>query len=119
MAGIFFPLPDPECCFGHPASNLTDFVFLLQNFPVCSDGHSGAIFGTLTLGTMTFVTMTFGTMTFGTMTFGTMTFGIVTFGTMTWGHAFHKKNCGGVDAGPRAKRADPIPDSRRLILRKN
>ena len=53
----FFPLPDPECCFGHPASNLGDFVFLLRNSPVCSDGHSGAIFGTLTFGTMTFGTI--------------------------------------------------------------
>ena len=56
VAGIFFPLPEPECCYGHPASNLGDFVFLLRNSPVCSDGHSGAIFGTLTFGIMTFGT---------------------------------------------------------------
>ena len=85
MTGISFPLPDPECCFGHPASNLADFVFLLRNSPVCSDGHSGAIFGTLTFGTMTFGTRTFGTMTFGTMTFGTITFGTMTFATVTFG----------------------------------
>ena len=76
-------------------------------------------FGTMTFGIWIFGTMTYGTMTFGTMTFGTMTFGTMTFGTMAWGHAFHQKNCGGGTAGPRAKRANPIPDSRRLILRKS